>query len=103
LGNNPELLASRAGEDAAETAVKSARTAYLPSLNFNLGLVGSAYEAGDIAPLVNESLFGMRGAFQNCVSQNEVRSRVGLTPAACVNPADPAVAAEVRNRIASQN
>src|SRR5690606_23161324 len=48
LGANPSLLAAHATADAASTGVRAARTSYLPSLNFNVGLTGSVYEAGNV-------------------------------------------------------
>jgi outer membrane protein len=103
LRNNPQLLAARATQEAARTSVKSARTAYLPSVGVNVGLRGSAYQAGNIDPLVAEQMAGLEGGFRACQANNDIRTRVGLQPTACLNPADPGVAASVRNEVSAAN
>jgi outer membrane protein len=103
LQNNPALLAARAGSSAAGTAVTAARSSYLPTLSMNMGWRGSVYQAGNIDPLVAEGIEGMQRTYSSCLGQNEIRTRVGLDPQACVNPADPAVAAALRTDIERQN
>lgn len=103
LQNNPTLLAARASSAAAGTAVTAARSAYLPSLRMNMGWRGSVYQAGTIEPQLNDRLEGLRIGFQNCQTQNEIRSRVGMTPLDCVNPADASVMAAERARLEAAN
>jgi outer membrane protein len=103
LENNPALLAARAGSTAAGTAVTAARTSYLPSVNASMGWRGSVYQAGNVEPLVLERMDGLQRTFTQCAGQNEIRSRVGLDPLQCINPADPAVAAALRTEIEQQN
>jgi outer membrane protein len=103
LQNNPALLAARAGSSAAGTAVNAARSSYLPTLSMNMGWRGSVYQAGNIDPLVAEGMEGLQRSFGACLSQNEIRTRVGLAPADCLNPADPAVAEALRSDLARQN
>ncbi|HEV3051558.1 MAG TPA: TolC family protein [Longimicrobium sp.] len=105
LENNPGLLAARASTGAAETQVRAARSAYLPSLSFRVGLTGSVYSAGDIDPLVQQQLGGMQGAFTSCTEGNAIRTAVGLTPEDCsqLNVNDPVVQAAVRRQVEAGN
>jgi outer membrane protein len=103
LQNNPALLAARAGSSAAGTAVSAARSSYLPTLSMNMGWRGSVYQAGNIDPLIAEGMEGLQRSYGACLNQNEIRTRVGLTPADCLNPADPGVAEALRSDIARQN
>jgi outer membrane protein len=103
LQNNPALLAARAGSSAAGTAVSAARSSYLPTVSMNMGWRGSVYQAGNIDPLVAEGMEGLQRSFGACLNQNEIRTRVGLAPADCLNPADPAVSEALRANIARQN
>jgi outer membrane protein len=105
LENNPGLLAARASTGAAETQVRAARSAYLPSLSFRVGLTGSVYSAGDIDPLVQQQLGGMQSAFASCTEGNAIRAAVGLTPENCsqFNVDDPVVQAAVRRQVEAGN
>ncbi|CAN5813284.1 hypothetical protein BH23GEM6_BH23GEM6_17880 [soil metagenome] len=103
LQNNPSLMAARAGSAAAGTAVNAARSSYLPTLNMNMGWRGSVYQAGNIDPLVAESLAGMQRNFSSCLRQDSIRVRVGLSSVNCVDPANPAVAAALRSELEQQN
>jgi outer membrane protein len=105
LENNPGLLAARASTGAAETQVRAARSAYLPSLSFRVGLTGSVYSAGDIDPLVQQQLGGLQGAFASCTEGNAIRTAVGLTPQDCsqLNVNDPVVRAAVRREVEAGN
>jgi outer membrane protein len=103
LQNNPMLLAARAGSSAASTAVSAARSSYLPTVSANVGWRGSVNEFGSIEPILAEELVDMERSYASCLDQNEIRSRVGMGPRACANPADPAVAAELRNFLESRN
>jgi outer membrane protein len=105
LENNPELHAARAGSGAARSEVRAARTAYLPTLSAQLGLVGSAYSAGNLDPLVQQQLAGMAGAFEQCSEGNRLRQAVGLATVDCsrLDVADPAVRQGVRDRVAAGN
>jgi outer membrane protein len=100
LGANPTLLAARAGVDAAQSSVQAARSAYLPSLSFRMGVRGSVYQAGDLDPLVRESFGRAQASFQQCVAQNDVRARVGLDVVPCGTlPTET----QVREQVAQSN
>ena len=105
LENNPNLQAARANTVAAGTQVRAARSAYLPSVSFQAGLVGSVYSAGNIDPLVDQQLVGVQGAFESCNEGNQIRAAVGMTLENCsvFDPSDPAVRAAVRQQIADAN
>jgi outer membrane protein len=103
MQNNPSLLAARASSSAAKTGVQAARSSYLPSLHFNAGVTGSVYQASNINPLVAQQLAGAQGAFSQCLSQNEILSRVGLPTNSCVDPAMPGFEAALRDQVRAQN
>jgi outer membrane protein len=105
LENNPTLHAARANTGAASTQVRVARSAYLPSLNFQVGIGGSVYSAGNIDPLVEQQLGGLQSAFTGCNEGNAIRTAVGLTPDNCApfDVSDPAVQAAVRRQVEAGN
>lgn len=105
LEANPNLLAARSSTTAARTQVRAARSAYLPTLSFQVGLNGSVYSAGNIDPLVQQRLGGMQGAFASCTESNAVRAAVGLSTADCsqFDVTDPVVAANVRRQVEAGN
>ena len=102
---NPALAATRANSGAARTQVRAARSQYLPSMNLNVGLVGSVYSAGDISPLVNSQLAQLEGAFAACNENNVIRQNAGLPPQNCagLNAADPVVRRAVRRGFEQAN
>lgn len=105
LRNNPALLSARATVDAASTEVRVARSAYLPSLSFGVGIGGSVYQAGDVDPLVRQQLGQLGGAFTRCQEENVLRGRVGLESRDCnlFNPENPIVREQVRSGIEAEN
>jgi outer membrane protein len=105
LENNPNLLSARANTTAAQTQVRAARSAYLPSLSFQVGLTGSVYSAGNIDPLVAERVAGTQGAFESCQEGNAIRAAVGMTPQNCapLDVTNPEVLAGIRRQIDESN
>jgi outer membrane protein len=105
LEHNPNLVTARANTGAARTQVRAARSAYLPSLNFQVGMTGSVYSAGDIDPLVQQQLGSMRGAFASCNENNLLRAGAGLPPVSCaaLNVDDPTVRDAVRRQVEAGN
>jgi outer membrane protein len=105
LENNPNLLTARANTGAAAGQVRVARSAYLPSLNLQVGMTGSVYSAGNIDPLVQSQLGSMQGAFSSCTESNALRAAVGLSTADCsrFDTTDPAVRAAIRREVAEGN
>lgn len=103
LRNNPNLLASRAAADAAQTRVNASRTNYLPTLNFNVGWQGSVYQAANVDPLIENQLLQAQDRFGQCLESNTIRTAVGLSALNCRNPADPAVQEQIRTRVRAEN
>jgi outer membrane protein len=101
LRNNPGLLAARASSEAARTGVRQAQSAYLPSLRLGMNLNGSVYSAADVDPLVNQQLNA--STFQNCMRQNQLFASAGIPTQTCLDPANAADRALVRERIESDN
>ncbi|HET7274614.1 MAG TPA: TolC family protein [Longimicrobiaceae bacterium] len=100
---NPTLLAARATSNAASTNVTSAKSSYLPSLNFSVGLQGSVYQAGSIDPLLNQRLAQISGSFGSCLDQNTIRTGAGLAPIPCLDPATPGLEADLRRQLEEAN
>ena len=105
LGRNPSLLAAEANASAAGTSVRAARTAYLPSLNFNVGVNGSVYQAGNVNALVSQQVAGLGQQYSNCQTNNDLMQLIGRPTANCAifNPSDPAVVAGIRGELEAQN
>ena len=105
LRNNPALLAARASVNAASTEVRIARSAYLPTLSFGVGIGGSVYQAGDVDPLVRQRLGQFENAYAGCQEENVLRGRVSLPARDCnlVNPANPALQEQIRNQLEDEN
>ncbi|HLM66431.1 MAG TPA: TolC family protein, partial [Longimicrobium sp.] len=103
--NNPGLLTARAGTVAAQTQVRAARSAYLPSLSFQVGMSGSVYSAGNIDPLVQQQLGSLAGAYSSCNENNTLRTAAGLSAVNCAqfNPDDPAVRSAIRQQVEAGN
>ncbi len=94
LRNNPTLLSARANRDAADTQVRSARSAYLPTLSFDVGVNGSALRPADMDAAVTNSLNGELGGYQSCLVQNQLLGLVNAPGRACD---EPATEAQIRN------
>ena len=105
LENNPTLQEARATGEAARTNVRAARSSYLPSMNLNVGLRGSVYQAGNVNGLVQQQLQGLGQQFESCQINNDLRALVGRAPNNCAffNPSDPAVVEGLRQELESQN
>jgi outer membrane protein len=69
---HPQLRAARASTQAADAGVKMARSAYLPSLNFNAGISGWVRQAGNTDFLVEQARQGAAQQSQNCALLNQI-------------------------------
>lgn len=67
---HPSLLATRANVEAGRAGVKMARSAYLPSLNMQLGWSGYAREAGSTTGMVQSARDGALAAREQCLFFN---------------------------------
>jgi outer membrane protein len=101
LEANPRLLAAEASASAARTTVSAARTSYLPSLNFNVGLRGYVSQYGSIDPLIDRQLAGINPAA--CERNNRISEMIGEPPQPCPDPADPALREALRQELQAQN
>ncbi|HEU4452139.1 MAG TPA: TolC family protein [Longimicrobium sp.] len=95
---NPTLRAARASADAARGRVRAARSEYLPTLQFDVGVRSSVYSAGSVDPLVDTRLRQLGDAFEGCQAQRPLWERSELEAPDCsgLNPSDPEVIAAVR-------
>lgn len=78
LSNNPTLLSARANVTAAETQVRSARSAYLPSLSMGFSLNGNAYRPTNLDEQVDNALIGATQQYQGCLAQAQVYAMAGI-------------------------
>ncbi|HEX6910282.1 MAG TPA: TolC family protein [Longimicrobium sp.] len=105
LDNNPTLRTALANTSAAQGQVRAARSAYLPSLSFQVGMTGSVYSAGNLDPLVQQQLSNLQGAFSSCAENNTLRVAAGLSAVDCsrFDTTNPAVQAAVREQVEAGN
>ena len=73
---NPGLVASRARENAAKWNVRSAKSAYLPSLSARAGWSGFTQEFTNEDLLLQQAYAGGVGGAANCQFQNEIIMRL---------------------------
>lgn len=75
-GENPQLRAAVAQEEAASIGVTSAKAQYLPSFSISTGLSGYTQQSTSVDPLLANALSGAKGQAQNCAFQNAILSRL---------------------------
>jgi outer membrane protein len=80
---NPNLEATRAREQAASVIVRARRSAYTPSLSVATGWGGQSFEFRDPNFIVQNAEQDFAGAFENCMSQDSIRTAVGLPAVGC--------------------
>lgn len=103
LQAHPSLVASRADVEASRAGVKMARSAYLPSLDFQVGLSGYAREAGSTSGLISSAREQAAGERESCMFFNAlaVNANVPGYPRTC--PSGVLTSEEERRIIASNN
>jgi len=91
LERNPNLESLRASEEAAGVGVKIARSAYYPTLSFRAGLSGWTRQLSTTQGQVGQAQQQTAATFQNCVSINDLYSRLAdpLPPVPCGSPLLP--------------
>jgi outer membrane protein len=111
--SNPVLAAARADEKAAVAASRSARTAYLPSVNLNAGWSGFIRRADSDQYVVDQALGSAQqqaeNSIENCQFMNSLNSR--LTSPLPGYPADcsaeyaltPERISEIQSAVVSEN
>ena len=73
---NPGLVATRARENAAKWGVRSARSAYLPTLSARAGWSGFTQEFTNENLLLQQAYSGGVGSAANCTFQNDIILRL---------------------------
>ena len=73
---NPELHALQAQQDRTGVALRSARSAYLPTLQLSAGWSGFARRAVQGSFLVDQARRQAEAQFQQCITNNDILSRL---------------------------
>ena len=98
---NPAIVALRSRERAAELNTKVAKAEYTPTLSLSTGWGGNSYQYTDAEYLVNQARGGTLQNFAGCMSQDSIRSRIGLPVNGCTGSSytfTDAQAAAIRDR-----
>ena len=80
---NPAILALRSRERAAALNIRVAKAAYTPTLNLSTGWGGNSYQYTDSDYLVNQARGSVMNQLASCLSQDSLRTRVGLSSQNC--------------------
>jgi outer membrane protein len=80
---NPAILALRSRERAAALNIKVAKAAYTPTLNLSTGWGGNSYQYTNSDYLVDQARGSVMGQLANCLAQDSIRTRVGLSSSNC--------------------
>ena len=80
---NPAVLALRSRERAAALNIKVAKAAYAPTLNLSTGWGGNSYQYTNADYLVDQARGSVMGQLANCLVQDSIRTRVGLSSSNC--------------------
>lgn len=91
LSGSPDVKAARASEESARHEVRSARSAYFPSLSISTGFSGFAQQASSTAGQEARAVAAGEAAMRNCAVQNDLFSRLTppLPPQDCAKFATP--------------
>jgi outer membrane protein TolC len=109
---NPALKALRYRADAASSGVKSAKSAFLPSLAVQAGWGGFTQQQTDENLLVNQATAGASAFASNCIFEDSIRTAVGFggvvgTPgcyqAAGLDPTGTTLTSSARTRLLNVN
>ncbi len=80
---NPDVAAKKSREFASEMNVRAAKTLYFPSLSLSTGVGGNSFEYVDPNLLVNQSAATAASQARSCLTQDSIRTRVGLSGLTC--------------------
>jgi len=105
LQGNPNLLSARASLQAANTGVRAARTQYLPSLGFRVGVSGLVYSANNLDAAYETAISGAASQFKSCNYSNQLGALIGVSPQDCsgFDTSNPAVVESLRRGVRSEN
>jgi outer membrane protein len=101
IRNNPNLLAARASAAASATQIRSARSAYLPSLSLSVQQLGYVQRFG--GDIFDQQLAIAQRSAQNCQTQNAIFRSAGLAETTCSDPSSAAFQSQLRSAISNQN
>lgn len=76
VAGNPSLAARRYAREAARVGLRSARSAYLPSVNLSVGWSGFTREASSMDLAIAQAQASTASQFANCQATNELYSRL---------------------------
>ncbi len=76
LANNPTLQARRSTREAADIGVRSARSAYYPTLSISTGLSGFTREASNTNLQLAQAQAQVSQSVAQCVATNDIYSRL---------------------------
>ncbi|MDE3151533.1 MAG: TolC family protein [Gemmatimonadota bacterium] len=85
-GRNPAIAALRASQRAAALGVKTAESRYTPTLSLSTGWGGNSYQYTNSDYLVNSAQAGALRSFAGCMTQDSIRTGVGLSAVGCPSP-----------------
>jgi outer membrane protein len=78
---NPDIAAKRSTEYADQMQVRTAQTAYLPSLSLSTGIGGTSFGTSrNTDSLVAAAGFNAQAQYQGCLLQDSVLAGAGLAP-----------------------
>jgi outer membrane protein len=80
---NPDVAADESRKFAADMGVRSASMGYLPSLSLGTGWGGNSLSYADPNFLVNSKNASILQSAAGCLSQDSIRTRVGLSGFSC--------------------
>ena len=80
VGNNPDLQAMRAQEEAARYGVSMARSSYFPSVSLSAGWSGFTRQASSTAGQEAQAIAAGAARIQQCMTLNDLVSRLPNPP-----------------------
>jgi outer membrane protein len=83
---NPALRALNARRRAASASVTSAKSAFLPSLQFQAGWSGFTQQQSDRNLLLSQALASAQGSAGSCFTNDSIRVGAGLNPVITPTP-----------------
>jgi outer membrane protein TolC len=102
---NPTVVSYRADVEAARVQVRSARSAYLPSVGMTAGFRGSVYSASNIGPLLAVEKERTASTFQSCNTGNRLAALINepLSDCSIFDVSNPAVISRLRGALNDEN
>jgi outer membrane protein len=99
---NPAVQALRARERAAGWNVRSAQSAYTPTLSLSTGWSGTSFQYTNSNFPVQQAINQNQRAFASCMTQDSIRQAVNLSSLGCSSLIPPLSASDI-NAIRNEN